>query len=124
MVARSHRRRSWALASVAASIALLAPACGGDDTTAAPADTASPDAAATTPAADEPASEATAAPAATAAPSTPGTAGDAGTPATETPAAAPIELLSFTAPLVGGGSFDGAGYATERPVAFWFWAPT
>lgn len=121
MAARSHRRRSWALASLAASIALLAPACGSDDTTAAPADTAAPDAAATTPAADEPASDATAAPAA---PSTPGTDGDAGTPATGTPAAAPIELLSFTAPLVGGGSFDGARYATERPVAFWFWAPT
>lgn len=33
------------------------------------------------------------------------------------------DLLAFTAPLVGGGTFDGAS-ATDRPVAFWFWAPT
>lgn len=31
--------------------------------------------------------------------------------------------LDFSAPLVGGGSFDGATMA-GRPVAFWFWAPT
>lgn len=31
--------------------------------------------------------------------------------------------LEFTAPLVGGGTFDGAASA-GRPVAFWFWAPT
>lgn len=33
------------------------------------------------------------------------------------------ELLRFTAPLVGGGTFDGASLA-DQPVAFWFWAPT
>ena len=33
------------------------------------------------------------------------------------------EALRFTAPLVGGGEFDGAT-AAGRPVAFWFWAPT
>jgi hypothetical protein len=33
------------------------------------------------------------------------------------------EALRFTAPLVGGGEFDGAAPA-GRPVAFWFWAPT
>lgn len=31
--------------------------------------------------------------------------------------------LAFSAPLVGGGTFDGAE-VSERPVAFWFWAPT
>lgn len=38
-------------------------------------------------------------------------------------AAAVPELLQFTAPLVGGGEFDGAAYA-GRTTAFWFWAPT
>ncbi len=33
------------------------------------------------------------------------------------------EALRFTAPLVGGGEFDGSAVA-GRPVAFWFWAPT
>ncbi|CAN5584051.1 hypothetical protein BH10ACT2_BH10ACT2_15500 [soil metagenome] len=33
------------------------------------------------------------------------------------------QLLQFTAPLVGGGEFDGASYA-GRATAFWFWAPT
>ena len=32
-------------------------------------------------------------------------------------------VLQFTAPLVGGGQFEGASVA-GRPVAFWFWAPT
>lgn len=37
---------------------------------------------------------------------------------------APIpELLRFSAPLVGGGTFSGADYA-GRATAFWFWAPT
>ena len=31
--------------------------------------------------------------------------------------------LGFTAPLVGGGAFDGAHHV-GTPVAFWFWAPT
>jgi hypothetical protein len=33
------------------------------------------------------------------------------------------EALRFTAPLVGGGEFDGAAYA-DKPTVFWFWAPT
>ena len=33
------------------------------------------------------------------------------------------EALRFTAPLVGGGEFDGPT-AAGRPAAFWFWAPT
>lgn len=33
------------------------------------------------------------------------------------------ELLQFTAPLVGGGEFNGADRG-GRATAFWFWAPT
>ena len=33
------------------------------------------------------------------------------------------EALQFTAPLVGGGTFDGTA-ATGKPTVFWFWAPT
>ena len=33
------------------------------------------------------------------------------------------QALQFTAPLVGGGTFDGAAY-TGKPTVFWFWAPT
>jgi hypothetical protein len=33
------------------------------------------------------------------------------------------EALQFTAPLVGGGTFDGAA-AAGKPTVFWFWAPT
>ncbi len=33
------------------------------------------------------------------------------------------EALQFTAPLVGGGTFDGAALA-DKPTVFWFWAPT
>lgn len=43
-----------------------------------------------------------------------------------TPTATPVEVpeaLQFTAPLVGGGEFDGASTA-GTPTAFWFWAPT
>lgn len=45
-----------------------------------------------------------------------------GAPASSAGDAVP-EALQFTAPLVGGGQFDGASFA-GRPVAFWFWAPT
>jgi type IV secretory pathway VirB10-like protein len=47
-------------------------------------------------------------------------------PATESPTAptnAVPEILQFTAPLVGGGTFDGAADA-GIPTVFWFWAPT
>ncbi|HQZ33531.1 MAG TPA: hypothetical protein PK020_03850 [Ilumatobacteraceae bacterium] len=44
----------------------------------------------------------------------------AGAPAQ--PAGVP-ELLQFTAPLVGGGEFDGA-QRSGQATAFWFWAPT
>ena len=57
--------------------------------------------------------------------STPSSSG-AGPAATATATAAATgvsKALAFTAPLVGGGSFDGATIA-GRPVVFWFWAPT
>ena len=43
-------------------------------------------------------------------------------PASDTPAAVQA-ALQFTAPLVGGGEFDGAELAA-KPTVFWFWAPT
>lgn len=43
-------------------------------------------------------------------------------PATDQGAVEAPEALQFTAPLVGGGTFDGAAVA-GKPVAFWFWAP-
>ena len=39
------------------------------------------------------------------------------------PAVVVPEALQFTAPLVGGGTFDGAA-AAGKPTVFWFWAPT
>lgn len=33
------------------------------------------------------------------------------------------EALRFSAPLVGGGTFDGAAYS-GKPLALWFWGPT
>jgi hypothetical protein len=42
--------------------------------------------------------------------------------ATVAPVAVP-PTLDFTAPLVGGGTFDAKQYAGKK-VAFWFWAPT
>lgn len=42
---------------------------------------------------------------------------------TPPPPAAVPDILSFTAPLLGGGTFDGAAYA-GAPLALWFWAPT
>ncbi len=39
------------------------------------------------------------------------------------PVVAVPEALQFTAPLVGGGTFDGTASA-GRPTVFWFWAPT
>lgn len=42
---------------------------------------------------------------------------------TSDPAVVVPEALQFTAPLVGGGTFDGAA-VTDKPTVFWFWAPT
>lgn len=74
-------------------------------------DTAAPSTAATGTEPSAAATEPTTAPAPTEAPTT-----------TQAPVAVP-EALRFTAPLVGGGTFDGAA-AAGKPTVFWFWAPT
>ena len=52
----------------------------------------------------------------------PPTTDDATAPA-PTDAVVVPDILQFSAPLVGGGTFDGAAVA-GMPTAFWFWAPT
>lgn len=100
--------------------------------TAAACDSDADDSAATTPAATEQSADTTDAPAdgpaSTEAPDTPTTApaGDTGGTEPPAPTEAPVvvpDALQFTAPLVGGGTFDGAAVA-GKPTAFWFWAPT
>lgn len=69
---------------------------------------------------------ATQAPATDAASGTTPTAGSDTTtaePSPTEPAVVVPEALQFTAPLVGGGTFDGAA-AAGKPTVFWFWAPT
>ena len=68
-----------------------------------------------TPVTDAP-SDTTAAPA-------PGATTGGDDPATTEAAVVVPEALQFTAPLVGGGTFDGAAVA-GKPTVFWFWAPT
>lgn len=43
-------------------------------------------------------------------------------PGTSAAVAEVPEILRFTAPLVGGGTFDAAAVA-GTPLALWFWAP-
>jgi hypothetical protein len=119
-------RRRIALVALAAT-ALVATACGGDETDGAAAEapagggaaapvapTDAPAAVTGAPATAPVASEASGTSAAPA----PTSAAAAGTTA---PAPAP-DALRFTAPLVGGGSIDAASLAGQ-PVLFWFWAP-
>ena len=112
------------------SLGFLAAACGSSGDSSANAVVATPEA---TPGIPEP-SDATSPPDA---PSTdaPSTDAPSDAPATDAPAGIdgdPIptdaaivvpEALAFTAPLVGGGEFDGAAMA-GKPTVFWFWAPT
>ncbi len=65
---------------------------------------------------------ATEAPTADAGDSSPG-ATDGADPTPTEPGVVVPEALQFTAPLVGGGTFDGAA-AAGKPTVFWFWAPT
>ena len=48
---------------------------------------------------------------------------DGNDPVPTEPAVVVPEALRFTAPLVGGGTFDGVA-AAGKPTVFWFWAPT
>lgn len=120
----STRRRA-ALGAIGASVLLLAAtACASGSDDAADSLPAAASAESTvvgtgTPSTEAPtaAAEPTTAPAPTEVPA----AADAPTP-TEAPVTVP-EALQFTAPLVGGGTFDGAA-AAGKPTVFWFWAPT
>jgi len=121
----SRRRLPNLVTAVTAtlSLALVASACGSDS----PATTASDGATTAGPAATQPSGPANtqvAIPDATpdATPDAGGTATTMVDGGSDEIAAAP-EALRFQAPLLGGGTFDGATYG-ERPVVFWFWAPT
>lgn len=106
------------MAAAAAALALVLAACGSADSddsaapvTSAPvADDTGDDAPASTPPSDS------------TAPAAPLTTDDATAP-TPTDAVVVPDILQFSAPLVGGGTFDGAAVA-GMPTAFWFWAPT
>jgi hypothetical protein len=118
---RTTRRRTIAAFGAAALLLILA-ACSSDDSS----DDALPDRAVeTTVGTDAPVDDTrsgTVAPTDTAAAPTQGDS-DGTDPAPTDPAVVVPEALQFTAPLVGGGTFDGAAVA-GKPTAFWFWAPT
>jgi hypothetical protein len=48
--------------------------------------------------------------------------GESGGEGGRSPSQAVPQILDFSAPLVGGGTLEGADLA-GAPVAFWFWAP-
>lgn len=103
--------RTRRIAALCCATGLVLSACGSDGTTDAAVSSAAPATAA----------PATAAPA-TAAPADTATS-DTAAAVTTAPAAAVVPAsLQFSAPLVGGGTFDGASVA-GAPVVFWFWAP-
>jgi hypothetical protein len=123
-VTHSTTNRRHRLAVGAVALVLVASACSSTDAgdgsvapeTAGTSETtaaADPEPAGTTPPAD-----------ATTGP-TPTDGADTGTAAPDViaPDLVVPEALQFTAPLVGGGQFDGATYA-GKPTVFWFWAPT
>ena len=106
---------------------LAATACssGSDDSTgqslpAVEATEATPDTDAPDTGAPDTDAPSTAAPSVTTAAASPD---DSDDPATTEPAVVVPDALQFTAPLVGGGTFDGAAVA-GKPTVFWFWAPT
>lgn len=110
---RTHRRHAT-VGAIGATLLLFATACGSesDDSGAEP----------TAQTAAESTVGDTAAPG-TEAPGAATTAPGEAAPAPTEPAAVVPETLQFTAPLVGGGTFDGAAVA-GKPTVFWFWAPT
>jgi hypothetical protein len=108
----SPRSRRIAALCCAAGLVLLA--CGDDTASEAAPVSTSVDPTESTPA---PQSPSTAAPGTTTIDTAVATTDGVGEPAAVVPAS-----LQFTAPLVGGGTFDGASVA-GAPVVFWFWAP-
>jgi hypothetical protein len=122
-VTTTRCRRPWRIAPAAAVLALTLAACGSADSddaadTVAPTEATEFDATAgegsSAPTTTAPSDGSTTAPA-------PTTGGDTA-PAPADDVAVP-DILQFSAPLVGGGTFDGARVA-GIPTAFWFWAPT
>jgi hypothetical protein len=100
----------------AALLLVTAAACssGSDDTTVASAPSADETIAAPTdPSAADDANGAESGPAVSSTPD----------PGDNAPAVVVPAALQFSAPLVGGGTFDGAASA-GKPTVFWFWAPT
>jgi hypothetical protein len=88
-------RSSLRLATCAVAVVLLGVACGGGS------------------------NETTEAPTQDATPATVGVANE--TAPSDNPAAP--EILQFSNALVGGGELD-VSTLTDKPTAFWFWAPT
>ena len=100
---------------------LSATACGSDSTAGTPSEAAAEDTAGST---DAPTTQApsTDGAATTSTPQADST-DTASEPTPADPGVVVPEALQFTAPLVGGGTFDGAA-AAGKPTVFWFWAPT
>ena len=106
--------RSRRIAALCCALGLVGAGCGDDTATEAASVTAAADPTASTPAPQAPS---TAAPGTATIDTTVAATDGAGEPAAVVPAS-----LQFSAPLVGGGTFDGASVA-GTPVVFWFWAP-
>lgn len=109
------RRHFLKMSLSAAAVSAAVAACGDDAQDSSVG--ADPSSAATSPTQPAPT------PSSTVSGSDPG-GGSAPAPAPSTVAGLVVpEPLMFTAPLVGGGSFDGTAYA-GTPLALWFWSPT
>ena len=124
MRSQPSRRRAAVGAIGAALLLLTATACASDsdDSSAGsnpPADVSAEVAVTTDPADATPAPTDADASAPTSAPA----GGVPDTTDSTTDAVVVPEALQFTAPLVGGGTFDGTAVA-GKPTVFWFWAPT
>jgi hypothetical protein len=106
--------RSLRIAALCCAAGLVLVACGDDTASeAAPVSTSADPTAPTT----APQAPSSAAADSTAVDTAVATTDGVGEPAAVVPAS-----LQFSAPLVGGGTFDGASVA-GAPVVFWFWAP-
>jgi hypothetical protein len=116
---RSPRRRALPSTVGASVLLLLATACGSGS-----GDSADDQVGETAPGAAVEATAPAEAPPESAPAASDGTsAADDADPTPTEPADVVPEALQFTAPLVGGGTFDGAA-AVGKPTVFWFWAPT
>jgi hypothetical protein len=131
-VATVRTTRRHGVGALGASVLLMAVAAcssASDDTTAESAPDSATETSVETSESTDGETATTAAPSETTAAPVPDDSDDTGTdtgdenpPTTEAAVVVP-EALRFTAPLVGGGTFDGAAVA-GKPTVFWFWAPT